>query len=85
MIGGQAMPLAMVKPGDTVTVVGITAGRGLARRLTAMGITPGVNIRVVNNNMPGPVIIGIRGSKLVLGHGVSHKIMVGEVEVCPKR
>ena len=73
---GQSMPLAMVRPGETVSVVGIAGGRGLARRLTDMGLTPGVKIRVVNNYLPGPVMIELRGSKVALGHGVSQKIMV---------
>ena len=70
------MPLAMVSPGDTVSVVGVHAGRGLARRLTEMGLTPGVKIKVLNNQMPGPVMIELRGSKVALGHGVCSKIMV---------
>ena len=72
----RTMPLAMVRPGETVSVVNILGGRGLARRLTDMGLTPGVNIRVLNNHMPGPVMIELRGSKVALGHGVSQKIMV---------
>ena len=72
----QSMPLAMVRPGETVSVVGIVGGRGLARRLTDMGLTPGVKVKVVNNHMPGPVMIELRGSKVALGHGVSQKIMV---------
>ena len=71
-----AMPLAMVRAGETVTVVGIRGGRGLARRLTDMGLTPGIKIKVLTNHMPGPVMIELRGSKVALGHGVSQKIMV---------
>ena len=74
------MPLAMATPGETVQVVGIRAGRGLARKLTDMGLTPGVQVRVINGLRPGPVIIELRGSRLALGHGVAHKIMVTEGE-----
>ncbi len=72
----QHMPLAMVSPGETVTVVSVRAGWGLTRRLADMGLTPGVPIRVVNSQMPGPIIIDLRGSRLVLGHGMAHKILV---------
>lgn len=72
----QSMPLAMVSPGETVTVVGVRAGWGLTRRLADMGLTPGVPIRVVNSQMPGPIIIDLRGSRLVLGHGMAQKILV---------
>lgn len=72
----QHMPLAMVCPGEEVTVVGVKAGRGLAQRLADMGLNRGVTLRVVNSQMPGPVIINLRGSRLALGHGIAHKIMV---------
>ena len=75
----QRMPLAMVRPGEVVTVVGVRAGWGLQRRLADMGLLSGVQIRVINNQMPGPLIIDLRGSRLVLGHGMAHKIMVTEV------
>ena len=70
------MPLAMVCPGEEVTVVGVKAGRGLSQRLADMGLNRGVTLRVVNSQMPGPVIINLRGSRLALGHGIAHKIMV---------
>ncbi len=73
------MPLAMVRPGDIVTVVNIRAGLGLTRRLADMGLTPGTQIRVINSQMPGPIIIDFRGSRLVLGHGIAQKIMVEEL------
>jgi Fe2+ transport system protein FeoA len=58
------------------TVVDVRAGRGLQRRLADMGLLPGVHIKMVNSQIPGPVIIDLRGSRLVLGHGVSQKILV---------
>jgi len=75
----QAMPLAMVSPGETVQVVNTRAGWGLQRRLADMGLIPGVIIRVMNSQMPGPVIIELRGSRLALGHGMAQKILVKEV------
>ena len=73
------MPLAMVRPGDIVTVVNIRAGWGLTRRLADMGLTPGTQIRVINSQMSGPIIIDFRGSRLVLGRGIAQKIMVEEL------
>lgn len=73
------MPLAMVSPGDIVTVVNIRAGWGLTRRLADMGLTPGTKIRVINSQMSGPIIIDFRGSRLVLGRGIAQKIMVEEL------
>ena len=72
----QHMPLAMVSPGETVTVVDVRAGRGLQRRLADMGLVPGTTLKVINGHAPGPIIIDLRGSRLVLGHGMAQKIMV---------
>ena len=73
---GQGMPLAMVRPGELVTVMGVRAGWGLQRRLADMGLTPGIQIRVINSQMPGPVLIDLRGSRVALGRGVAQKVMV---------
>lgn len=70
------MPLSMVSSGEVVEVVAIRAGWGLQRRLAEMGLNPGVKIRVMNSQRPGPVVIDVRGSRLALGQGVAHKIMV---------
>ena len=72
----QQMPLAMACLYEEVTVVNIRGGRGLTRRLADMGLTPGTVLRVINSQMPGPVVIDLRGSRLVLGFGVAQKILV---------
>jgi Fe2+ transport system protein FeoA len=75
----QLMPLAMVVPGEMVQVVNVRAGWGLQRKLADMGLTPGVTIRVMNSQTPGPIIIDLRGSRLVLGYGMAQKILVRRV------
>ena len=50
----------------------------MVRKLTDMGLTPGVKVRMISSHAPGPVMIELRGSKLALGHGVSTKVMVSE-------
>jgi len=74
------MPLSMVSAGELVQVVAVRAGWGLQRRLADMGLTPGVQVRVMNSQRPGPVVINIRGTRLALGHGIAHKIMVTNLE-----
>jgi ferrous iron transport protein A len=69
------MPLAMVRPGDQVTLVTINAGRGLARRLADMGLYPGVSLRVIQGH-PGPLLLQLGAAKLALGHGIALKILV---------
>lgn len=70
------MSLSMVQSGELVQVVAVRAGWGLQRRLADMGLTPGVRVKVINSQGRGPVILDLRGSRLALGHGVAHKIMV---------
>ena len=72
----QVMPLAMVRPGEMATIVDARAGRGLSKRLADMGLVPGTSLKVINNQMPGPIIVEVRGSRLVLGYGVAQKIVV---------
>jgi len=71
----SVMPLAMVRPGEQVTLVAVNAGRGLTRRLADMGLYPGVSVRVVQSH-PGPFLLQLGASKLALGHGIAHKILV---------
>lgn len=66
----------MVKAGQRVRLVNIDAGRGLKSRLTAMGLVPNVEITVVSSERPGPFVISVKNSKMMLGKGMAHKIMV---------
>jgi len=75
-MSGKHLPLAMINPSEEVTVAEIRGGRGLVRRLADMGLTPGTTLKVINSQMPGPILIDLRGSRLALGHGVALKIMV---------
>jgi len=70
------MSLSMASSGETVEVIAVRAGWGLQRRLADLGLTPGVRVRVVSSGRPGPVVLDVRGSRLALGYGVAHKIMV---------
>ena len=72
----KARPLSKVQAGETVKLVGIEAGRGLNSRLASMGLVPNVKITVVNNSQPGPFVISVKGSKVILGRGMANKIMI---------
>lgn len=72
----QLKPLSMVKTGETVKLARVDAGQGLNSRLASMGLVPNVEITVVNNGHPGPFVISVKDSKMMLGRGVVHKIMV---------
>jgi ferrous iron transport protein A len=70
------IPLSAAPNGKCVQIVSIDAGWGLRRRLADMGLTPGLSVRIVGSQRPGSVVLDVRGSRLALGRGISHKIMV---------
>jgi Fe2+ transport system protein FeoA len=72
----KVIPLSTIKSGRKVQLTGVQAGRGLNSRLAAMGLLPNVEITVVNNGHPGPFVISVKGSKMMLGRGMADKIMV---------
>jgi Fe2+ transport system protein FeoA len=69
-------PLSAVEAGQTVKLVTIEAGQGLRSRLLAMGLVPNAGITVVSSGGPGPFVISVKGTKMMLGRGMAHKIMV---------
>lgn len=73
------LPLAFVGSGSRVIIKKILGGRGMLKRLTELGLTPGSRITVLKNQMAGPLIVSVRGSQLALGRGIALKIQV-EVE-----
>jgi len=68
-----------VKKNTNVTLEELCNNRCLKQKLRDMGLTKGVEFRVVNNSNDGPVVVNLRGSKLALGHGMSQKIIVREI------
>ncbi len=73
------LSLVMVEPGKKVEVVEIRGGRLLAKRLSDMGIYPGVELEVVSNIGQGPVIVAREGNRIGIGLGMAHKIIVKTV------
>ncbi len=69
-------PLSTIQSGEIVRITSVEAGRGLNNRLASMGLIPKVVITVVNNGHPGPFIISVKGSRMMLGRGMAQKIMV---------
>jgi Fur family ferric uptake transcriptional regulator len=73
------MPLTMVSPGEKVRIEAFNSGRGIARRLTDMGLNVGAEVHVISKGSPGPFLIAVKGTRLGIGYGVAHKIMVRPV------
>lgn len=72
----QPRPLSTAKSGENVRLVRIDAGRGLNSRLASMGLVANAELKVVSNGHPGPFVLIVKEAKVVLGRGVTDKIIV---------
>ena len=81
------LPLTHLNDGESGIVVSITGSRrssarhrrrwGLKRRLEDMGLTPGVEVKVVKSApFRGPLELEVRGSKLAIGRGMAERVLV---------
>ncbi|MBN1964295.1 MAG: ferrous iron transport protein A [Anaerolineae bacterium] len=72
-----ALPLSMVRPGESAELVEVGAGLQFRKRLADLGLGPGMVVRVVQNNVPGPLILAIKDdTRLAIGRGMAHRIRV---------
>ena len=76
----EIQPLSKIRSGQKARLVAIEAGRGLCNRLASMGFVSDVEIKVISNGHPGPFVINVKGSKVMLGRGMANKIMVSDCE-----
>jgi Fe2+ transport system protein FeoA len=74
--GNQPRLLSDIKAGEIVRLFSVLGGEQFKERMVAMGLLPGTPFEVVRIRKGGPVVLSIRGSRLILGRGMSHKIMV---------
>lgn len=70
------IPLAMIGEGEEVRLVCVRGGRGMRKRLADLGLNVGMAVRVIRRNPEGPMILGVRESRLALGRGMTHRVMV---------
>ena len=71
----NAFPLAMAAVSEHVQLESIKGGKKMLRRLTALGLTPGVELSVVQNT-GGALLLSVRGSRIALGRGMARRVMV---------
>ncbi len=71
-------PLTTTPPGKEVVLISIFGGRGLRAKLTDMGLNEGIKIKVLQCGKGGPCVILFHNTRLVLGCGISQRIMVRE-------
>jgi len=67
----------MLGPGQSGVIMNVHGGHGIRRRLSDMGLVPGAQITVMNGaGAGGPLIVGVLETRLMLGRGMAHKILV---------
>ena len=75
---GTIQPLSTIPPGRAVTLRRIDSGHGLESRLAAMGLLPGASVYVYRNDAGGPIVLGVHGGRVVLGRGMTERVLVEE-------
>lgn len=69
-------PLNGLKAGEHGVVLQLFGGRQVTCRLTSLGVTPGVEIDMVQNFGRGPLMVLVRGTRVALGRGEASEILV---------
>ena len=75
-IPAPTMPLSEARIGQDVVLVAVAGGHGLRHRLAEMGLMPGARFRILNCGQPGPVLVLLGDTRLMLGRGMVHRISV---------
>ena len=75
------MSLAMASVNDNLKIVQVWHGGKFKKKLSEMGIYKDSQIKVIKNDIPGPLIVDVKGSRLILGRGQAQKIMVEGSEI----
>jgi ferrous iron transport protein A len=74
------LELSEIPAGRQVQLVRILAGLALKERLAAMGLIPQGFFRIIRNEGQGQVIVEIKGTRVILGRGMSGKIRVRNLD-----
>ena len=67
--------LATIPTGQNVRLVGIQAEEKLARRLAALGMTPGVELTILQD-AGSALVLAVRGSRIALGRPIANDLWV---------
>ena len=60
-------------------VHGLYMEEGLMRRLQALGINEGTQVRILNRKRSGAIILYVRGTRLAVGRHITSNIEVEEI------
>ncbi len=69
--------LNQLEEGQTGTIISVLGGMGASKRLADLGLVNGKDIKVIRKTLfRGPLQIEVSGSRLILGRGLTSKILV---------
>ena len=71
----QTIPLSQAPEGRRMELVDIVAGKRLKHRLAEMGLTPGVEMTILQD-AGGPLLVSVRDSRVAIGRGMAQKLLV---------
>lgn len=71
----KAFPLAMASEGASVRIQALRGGKGLEMRLTSLGLNVGSEL-LVSQHQGGKMVVRRGETRLALGAGMAHKILV---------
>lgn len=72
----RILPLSMINSGEKVKIVELSGGRHFIHRLISMGLHIGDIIEVISNDFQGPFLLRVKNTRIGIGHGLTHRILV---------
>lgn len=70
------IPLTSLQPGQRARLVRIEGGHQVVHRLSELGLTPGVELEVLQRNGGGPLLLAVRDTRLAIGRGMADRVLV---------
>lgn len=72
----EILPLSNFPSGLSGIVVEINGGNAFLSRMISLGLSPGIEVGVLQNHLRGPVLICVRDSRLALGRKEAQEIFL---------
>jgi ferrous iron transport protein A len=73
---GRSVPLTQLACREEGAVIHLSGGRGFVSRLATLGFTPGALLTMIQNYGHGPLIVGVRDTRIALGRGEAAHVLV---------
>jgi Fe2+ transport system protein FeoA len=73
----EVEPLTNLRRGERGIFIYAVGGHGMLRRLSDLGLTPGIEFEVASiASLGGPIVLKVRGYEIALGRGIASRIYV---------